>query len=1033
MYTECMYLADLHIHSRYSRATSRSGDIPNLDLWARRKGLGLVGTGDFTHPAWRDELEKTLQPAEDGLYVIKDEYRLPDFRDFGPAPRFVVSGEISCIYKQAGRVRKVHNVILLPSLDAAERLSLKLEEIGNIRSDGRPILGLSSRDLLAAALDVCPDAIFIPAHIWTPHFSLFGAFSGFESVEECFGDLSPRIRALETGLSSDPLMNRRVPMLDGYVMVSHSDAHSPQKLGRECNIIDAPLSYAALKTALETGAGFAGTVEFFPEEGKYHLDGHRNCGLRLTPEETAACGGKCPVCGKKITVGVLNRVEQLARRSETYVPPDAKPFEHLMPLPEVIAACCGWSETGGKTERLYRHLLGELGPEFGILRDAVLSDLCRVGGERLAEGVRRLRAGEVKKEAGYDGAYGKISLFSPEELRNTAGQLSFLPDPTPAPAASATPSARPAAQDSAPVNRPAAAETADKTANPAQRDAITDSARVIAVIAGPGTGKTFTLTERVANMVESGLPPEEITAVTFTVRAADEMRARLTRRLGRRAEKLTVGTFHAVCLDRLRGEVTLAGRGLQLKTAADVIAGFGLKMPPEKFLQRVSAYKNGVSAGRTVPPSLRGEAAASGCADDSAAFDAYTARLKAAGAVDFDDLLAVALARGIGGRNFTHVLVDEFQDVNEAQYALVQNWLANGKSLFVIGDPDQSIYGFRGAAADCFSRLQADCPDAVTVRLDTNYRSTPQIVRCAAAVIDRNRRPPRTVRPDGPDVRLLSYGSETAEAIGCAKEIARMTGGLDMPGTENKDARDIGAARTFGEIAVLARTHRQLKTIERCLSREGIPAVVAGRASFLDAPCVRGALAFFRAVVCGDPPSEAEAKAYLSCTPDDDGNYVRARERFLPLSAGRPRAVLSAWKEYASVSSPDFDALIEAAHYADMRTFIDAMLLGTEGDVTRVPAPATGGAVFLSTLHGAKGLEFPVVFLVGLDEGVLPSDSAADPDEERRLFYVGLTRAAEELILTASSRPSPFAADLPAAVRREQRRRPDTAQQLSFL
>lgn len=421
-----MYIADLHIHSKYSRATSKDGDIPHLDLWARRKGIGLVGTGDFTHPKWREELEETLEPAEEGFYRIRADKKLRDVCDFSVSPRFVLSGEISCIYKQDEKVRKVHNVILLPSLDAAERLSLKLETIGNIRSDGRPILGLSSRDLLAITLDVCPEAMFIPAHIWTPHFSLFGAFSGFDTLEECFGDLAGQIHALETGLSSDPLMNRRVPILDGYTMVSDSDAHSPAKLGRECNLIETELSYPALKRALETGEGFGGTIEFFPEEGKYHLDGHRNCGVRLTPAETQKYGGKCPVCGKKITIGVLNRVEQLAERDEDYVPAGAKPFEHLIPLPEAVAASLGTGAASTKTGQTYIKMLRDLGSEAEILRVRQIADIERYAGERIAEGIRRLREGKVIKSAGFDGEYGKISLFTPDELKNASGQLSFL-------------------------------------------------------------------------------------------------------------------------------------------------------------------------------------------------------------------------------------------------------------------------------------------------------------------------------------------------------------------------------------------------------------------------------------------------------------------------------------------------------------------------------------------------------------------------------------------------------------------------------
>ena len=276
-----MLIADLHIHSKYSRATSRDCVPEYLDFWARRKGIHLVGTGDFTHPAWRAELSEKLVPAEEGLYTLGPGHRFQEDTAPGPESRFVVSGEISTIYKKDGRTRKVHSVILLPSLEAADFLSRKLETIGNIRSDGRPILGLDTRDLLEITLESCPEAVFIPAHIWTPHFSVFGAFSGFDSLEACFGDLTGHIHALETGLSSDPPMNWRLSALDGYQLVSHSDAHSPSKLGREADLLDIAPSYPALRRALETGEGLAGTVEFYPEEGKYHLDGHRRA--RLSP------------------------------------------------------------------------------------------------------------------------------------------------------------------------------------------------------------------------------------------------------------------------------------------------------------------------------------------------------------------------------------------------------------------------------------------------------------------------------------------------------------------------------------------------------------------------------------------------------------------------------------------------------------------------------------------------------------------------------------------------------------------------------
>ena len=356
-----MYIADLHIHSRYSRATSREGNPENLDLWSRRKGIQILGTGDFTHPAWRQELNEKLIPAEEGFYTLKEELKLKDaYTADALKPRFVVSGEISSIYKKNGRVRKVHNVILLPSLEAAGRLSAKLEAIGNIHSDGRPILGLDSRDLLEITLDTCPEAVFIPAHIWTPHFSLFGAFSGFDTVEECFGDLTPYIRALETGLSSDPPMNWRLSALDGYQLISNSDAHSPSKLGREANLFDIPLSYASMASAIQTGNGLHGTIEFYPEEGKYHFDGHRKCGLALTPAQTREYGGRCPVCGRKITVGVLHRVEELADREDGYRPSEAKAFVNLVPLPEVIGASTGHAAAGTQVTAIYQDMLKEL-------------------------------------------------------------------------------------------------------------------------------------------------------------------------------------------------------------------------------------------------------------------------------------------------------------------------------------------------------------------------------------------------------------------------------------------------------------------------------------------------------------------------------------------------------------------------------------------------------------------------------------------------------------------------------------------------
>ena len=405
-------IADLHIHSRFSMATSKEGTPENLDFWARKKGISLIGTGDFTHPVWREELKETLVSEGNGLYRLRDEYVKEESRKFpGEGTRFVVSGEISSIYKKNGKTRKVHNVILLPSLEAADAMAQRLEKIGNIHSDGRPILGLDSHDLLEMMLDVCPEGILVPAHIWTPHFSVLGAKSGFDSVEECFEELAPYIHALETGLSSDPAMNWRISKLDRYQLVSNSDAHSPSKLGREANLLDIDCSYEGLYRAIQTGEGLEGTVEFFPEEGKYHFDGHRKCGVSLSPVEAERLGGICPVCGKKLTMGVDHRVEQLADRAEGFVKKDGKKYESLVPLPEVISACMGYSTASKKVQGCFEQLIQTLGTEFDILRNVPSEDIKSCAGERIAEGIENVRTGNVKRIPGYDGEYGKIELF----------------------------------------------------------------------------------------------------------------------------------------------------------------------------------------------------------------------------------------------------------------------------------------------------------------------------------------------------------------------------------------------------------------------------------------------------------------------------------------------------------------------------------------------------------------------------------------------------------------------------------------------
>lgn len=420
---EQMAVADLHIHSRYSRATSRNLDVENLYVWACKKGLDLVGTGDFTHPAWFDELGRKLEPADNGFYVLKPGIRQAMESHVPPACRrqvqFVLQTEISNIYKAAGKVRKVHNLIYLPSLEHAGVLNSKLSAVGNLVSDGRPILGLDSRDLLEMALDTCEDAWLIPAHIWTPWFSVLGSRSGFDSIEECYRDLSGHIHALETGLSSDPPMNWRVGALDPYLLVSSSDAHSPQRLAREATLLDCEPAYYELTAAMRRGEGIAGTLEFFPEEGKYHLDGHRKCETCLTPSQTRESNGLCPQCGKPVTVGVLHRVEALATRPEGELAPLSRPFSSLFSLDQVIAESLGLAGRNSlRVQALYERLLEAHGTELTILLDVPLEELRTGPGGIVAEAIERVRTGTVHLEAGYDGQFGTVRIF--ESRRSAA-------------------------------------------------------------------------------------------------------------------------------------------------------------------------------------------------------------------------------------------------------------------------------------------------------------------------------------------------------------------------------------------------------------------------------------------------------------------------------------------------------------------------------------------------------------------------------------------------------------------------------------
>lgn len=434
-------VADLHIHSKYARAVSRDMTLEKLDAWADDKGIAVMGTGDFTHPAWIEEIQKKLLPAEPGLFKLRDELKEKTIKDTFAATRFLLTTEISCIYSRGGRARRVHHLVFAPDVATVLKINKALGRIGNLKSDGRPIIGIDSENLLKIVLDANPAAVLVPAHVWTPWFAIFGSMSGFNSLEECFGDNAKHIFAIETGLSSDPPMNWRLSALDHVALISNSDSHSLERIGRECNVFDCELSYEGIMEAIKSGIpafrkkneidsrtrnDFVETIEFFPEEGRYHVDGHRLCNVSWTPEETKKHQGACSKCGGQVTRGTLGRIEELADRKEGYVDTWRVPFRRLVPLDEIIGEALDVGPKTKSVKRVYDKLICAFGSEFHVILTETPEAIAHVCGAIIAEGVTRVRDGKIFITPGYDGEYGKIRIFNARERKKIDGQKALF-------------------------------------------------------------------------------------------------------------------------------------------------------------------------------------------------------------------------------------------------------------------------------------------------------------------------------------------------------------------------------------------------------------------------------------------------------------------------------------------------------------------------------------------------------------------------------------------------------------------------------
>ncbi len=1017
------FAADLHLHSRWSRATSRAADLDGYRGWAQVKGLTLLAAGDFTHPQWRAELESRLV-ERDGLYEIAEPRPGGVLEGATPADRlvrFILVTEISSIYKKAGATRKVHSLVGVPSLEVARRLSARLATVGNVASDGRPILGLDPKDLLSMVLDICPDAFLVPAHIWTPWFSIFGSKSGFDRIEECFEDLTPQVFALEAGLSSDVPMNRRWSALDRYRLISCSDAHSPGNLGREATRFDTELSWRGVVDALRTGAGYRGTLEFYPEEGKYHYDGHRRCGVCQDPAETLRRGEACPVCGKPLTVGVLNRVLALADREE---PPPADPLSrssYIVPLPELLAEIVGVGPGSQSVMQLYARVVSTYGSEYAALTEAPLEAIQRDFGATMSESIRRVRDGRVNAEPGYDGEFGVVRVFTDAERRALAGEGELFV------LAPAVRRGRPAAgAKHAVLPGPAVDAEPRPRLDPEQAEVVAASEPVVLVRAGPGAGKTRTLTEWVARQVECGaVAAREVLAITFTNRAAAEMRARLAALLGGRARGVTVATFHAFCWGLLRSKDP--GRGIVYgpRDREDFLRLLLEPMDDRRLVDLADRI------GGALEGTLQPDAAL------APAMERYRAGLEEVGAADLSALIADALDALRGDEAFLAetrssircLAVDELQDINGQQYELLRMLMgprrpgAPGPMTLCIGDPDQAIYGFRGSDRGLFERFGREA-QARAFTLRRNHRSTGSIACAASAIIGGA--PAEAVGPRGERLRVHAAREPDAEAGWITATIEELVGGVDhVSASDASEADGRGGGRAFSDIAVLFRTRVVRDSLLPVFERAGIPFTLREGSPLCSTGACRLAVAALRVVA--DPRD----RVALARVGERSGALAErlGGERDALLARVTCEGIEPVLAELAGPVEPEdklpLELLRETAREcgADLPGFLRRLALA--------PAESEGGTrterVRLLTFHAAKGMEFPVVFIAGAEEGITPiaEGRGVSADEERRLFYVAMTRARELLYLShcatrrlhgrlVEQRPSRFLAELPA-------------------
>lgn len=1001
-----------------------------LELWAKIKGITVIGTADITHPGWLAEIQKKLEPAEPGLYKLKKEYSLPLEPGFkntqNPSSiknrdvRFILTGEISNIYKQDDQTRKVHSLIFMPDFESVSKLQKKLKSQDfNITSDGRPILGQSVHDLLETTLEVSSQSFLIPTHIWTPWFSCLGSKSGFNRITDAFGDLSTHIKAVEMGLSSDPPMNWMCSHLDQYTLIANSDAHSPEKIGRNANIFNTELSYKHIIQAISDGNGrtFEGTVNLYPQEGKYHGDGHRKCDINWSPIETLKHDGICPECGKTVTIGVLNRVADLSDRESITERPQRLPFFPIIPLKEILAEILQGGTSSKKVSKAYQETIQELGAELDILLNVPIEGMNKVN-DLLGEAIRRMRNREVHITPGFDGEYGIVKVFQEQEKHLLGKQNSLFETKYENTDALIHPLIdfdlkkyqelkilnTKKQEKKEPQEEKKRIPKSDLT--PEQEQAAYHKNGPCMIVAGPGTGKTRTLTYRIKTLEKQGVKPEKIIALTFTNKAAREIRNRIQTMqssLNLHSPDLmpTICTFQSLGLHILKKYPHSKNRTSYFTIIDEHDKRNILKTHlhiQDSDLKFWSQQISNAKQKRTQPQDIDN-------LEFKTIFEKYEFILRNLNVFDFDDLIyhAIDILENNEDilkeyqKKWQYWLIDEFQDTNPIQYELVRTLCPQkNANICIIGDPDQSIYGFRGANAEFIKTFKKDYPDVKKYKLTQSYRCPNTVLKASGSVLGK---PPITGLNNGIKIHITKTKDSRSEAEHVAGKIKDLIGGVSFWSFDSgvAEGETHKYVKGFDDIAILVRSKSQIPSLEKALLDHNIPFQSISNTPFYQQKPISTILDI------------------LKYTQDDKNIFLKKKRTIYQdrlytikqkstVSQTISHIVLMLFRHENKEHGEGIKKLIKLAeefgnHHQE---FIDYVELGKGYDTYQ-----KNECVTIMTIHASKGLEFPAVFIPGCEEGLFPytlNKKTVDIKEERRLLYVGMTRTQKLLFLSHADR-----------------------------